>query len=151
MPRADLVIAIRNGEHCVCAMNAASQKLEQIERRFVRPMHVFEYAHRLRPALQLIERCGKDYVAVRAGIDGRQQRALRLPRDVVQRGEGPGREERIARPPQYTRFARLLRQFLQQRGLADPRFAADERDTTTALRRSTEPFRQIGETSLTLK
>ena len=49
------------------------------------------------------------------------------------------------------RFALLLGEFLQQRGLADPRFAAHERDTTTALRRSTEPFRQIGETSLTLK
>src|SRR3979490_3325239 len=115
MPRAALVIPIRNREHCVCAMNAASQKLEQIERRFVRPMHVFEYDQRLLPALQLIERRGKDYVAV-AGIDGRQQRALRLPRDVVQRGEGTRREERIARPPQYTRFALLLREFLQQRG-----------------------------------
>src|SRR6267378_2769866 len=113
MPRTYLVIAVRNREHYVCAMNAAAQKLEQIERRFVRPMHVFEYDQRLRPSLQLIERCGEDDVAVRSGIDGRQQRTLRLPRDVVQRGEGTGREERIARPPQYTRFALLLREFLQ--------------------------------------
>jgi hypothetical protein len=49
------------------------------------------------------------------------------------------------------RFALLVRELLQQRGLPDARFAAHERDTTATLGCGAEPFRQIGETSLTLK
>ena len=144
MPRADLIVAIGDREQHACAVNAAAQILEQVERCLVRPMHVLEDDQCLRPSLQLIERSGEDFVAVRSGIDGRQQRALRLPRDVVQRGKRTGSEERIARPPQHGRRALLLREFLQQRGLADACFAPHERDTTAVLRRSAEPFRQIG-------
>ena len=103
MPRANLVVAIRDREHCACTMNSAAQMLEQVKRCFVRPMHVFKNNQRLRP-LQLIKRCGEDFLALRCSIDGRQQRALRLPGDIVQRGERPGCEERVARPPQYARL-----------------------------------------------
>src|ERR1700677_2803543 len=100
MPRTDLVITIGDGEHCVSTMDASAQILEQIERCLVRPMHVFEYDQRLF-ALHLVQRCGEDLLAVRAGIDRRQQCALRLPRDVVQRSKRSGCKERIARPPKY--------------------------------------------------
>ncbi len=150
MPRADLVVAIRNGEQRLRTVNAAAQVLEQVERCFVRPMHVFKDDQRLRP-LQLIEGCGEDYVAIRSGVDGRQQRALRLPRDVEQRGEGLGREECIACPPQYSRLTLLRREFLKQCGLANPRFAAHEGDTTSTLRYTSEPLSQIGKISFTLE
>jgi hypothetical protein len=60
---------------------------------------------------------------------------------------GLRREERVACSPQYARPALLLREFLQQRGLADARLAAHERDTTTLLCYGSEPLRQIREAS----
>jgi len=65
MPRADLVVAIGDREHYACAVNAAAQILEQVERCLVRPMHVLEYDQRGRPSLQFIERSGEDFVAAR--------------------------------------------------------------------------------------
>jgi hypothetical protein len=72
-------------------------------------MHVFEDDQRRFPSLQLVERCGEDCVTVHSGVDCRQQWALRLACNVVQRGERPRREERVACPPQYTRVTLLLR------------------------------------------
>jgi len=54
-------------------------------------------------------------------------------------------------PPKYTRLALLLRKFLQQRGLADARFTAQQRDTTAVPDGGTKPFRQFGETLFTLE
>src|SRR6185312_15621430 len=150
MPYTDLVIAIGNHEHCMCAMDASAQILEQIKSCLIRPMHVFEHDQRLF-ALEFVQRCGEDLVAVRAGIDGRQQCAFGLPRDVVQRPEGPWRKERIACAPQYPRPALLLGEFLNQRGLADARLARHEDDTAAAPGNGLEPFREIRKTSFTLE
>src|SRR5579863_2893099 len=131
-------------------MHATAEILEQIERCLVRPMHVFEYYQRLF-ALQLVQRRGENFVAIRSGSDRRQQRAFRLPRDVVQRGERPGCKERIACPPKYPRLALLLAECLYQRGLADARFAGHERDTTASLGSGMEPPGQFRKTLLTLE
>jgi hypothetical protein len=77
-----------------------------------------KYGQRSR-ALELIQRGGEDGVAVRAGAHGRQQRALSLPRDVVEGRQRPGCKKRIAGPPEHSRVALLLREFLQQHGFAD--------------------------------
>ena len=150
VPRADLVIAIGDGEHCVRAVDAAPQKLEQIERCFVRPVHVFEHDESLL-ALQFIERRGEDGVAGSAGIDGGQQRPLSLSRDVVQRRERPGREERITRAPQYPRIALQMRELLQQYGLSDAGLAGHEREASAAFARVAKPFSQIREATFTLE
>src|SRR5688500_7198811 len=61
------------------------------------------------------------------GLERFQQLAADLVRDVVQRSQWPGRSERVASAPQYADVT-LLRSHegLDQRSLADPRFAADE-------------------------
>ena len=150
MARTDLIIAIGHHQHRVGALNTAAEKFEQIERRFVRPVHVFKHDQCAR-ALQLVERCRKDCVAVGAGIDRRQQRTLRLARDVVKRSESPGGEERIARAPKHPRLALLLRELLQQRGLADTRFTAHQRDAAAVPGSGMEPLSQVRETSFTLE
>src|SRR5580700_11251302 len=110
MSRADLVIAIADHEHCVRAMDASAQVLEQIESCLVRPMHVLEYDQRFF-SFQFVERRSEDQVAGRSGIEGRQQRTLRLPPYVVQRAERPRREKRVTCTPQYPRLALLTRKF----------------------------------------
>ena len=150
VPRADLVVAIGNREHRVRPVDAASQILEQIERCFVRPVHVFEYDQRLL-ALQFIEGGAEDGVADSAGIHGGQQRSLSLPGDVVQRREWPGREERITRAPQHPSIALQMRKLLQQNGLSDARLACHECKASAAFARVAKPFSQIREATFTLE
>src|ERR1700733_1338557 len=150
MPRTHLVITIGDDEHRVSAMDAPAQILQQVERCLVRPMHVFEYDQRLF-ALQLVEHGGEDLLAVRTGIDRRQQCALRLPRDVVQRGKRPGCEECIACPPKYPSPARLPAEFLYQCGFADARFTRDERNTAASRGGPVKPLRQIRKVSFALQ
>ena len=150
MPRADLVVAVGNREHCVCAMDATAEILEQIKRCLIRPMHVLEHDQRLF-ALQLVQRCSENVVPIRTGIDRPQQRALRLPRDVVQRSERSGCKERIAGPPKHPRLALLPGELLYQRRLADARLAGHERDTAASLGSGMEPLREIRKTSFTLE
>src|ERR1700727_3097278 len=149
MPRTHLVITICDREHCVGATDASAQILDQVERCLVCPMHVFEYNERLL-ALQLIQRRGEDFVAVRAGTDRRQQCSFRLPRDVVQWGERSRCKERITCPPKYPGLALLLGELLYQCGFADARFASNERNAAASLGGGMEPFHQIRKTSFTL-
>ena len=101
--------------------------------------------------LDLVQRCGEDLLAVRAGIDRRQQCALRLPRDVVQRSKRSGCKERIARPPKYPSLAQLLAEFLYQCGFADARFTSHERNTASSHGGQVEPLRQIRKISFALQ
>src|SRR5262245_7911959 len=98
MPWTHFVVAVSDHEQGARASDAPAEVLEQIEGRFVRPMHVFEYQKGV-AALQLIEGCAEDCIATAARGQRRQQRALRLPRNVVQRAQRTGREERIAGAP----------------------------------------------------
>ena len=145
----NLVFAISDHEHRARALDATAEVLEQVESRVVGPMHVLEYSQRP-GALQLIERCGEDCIAATAGIDGSQQRTLRLPRDVVQGSEWARCKECVASAPQHPRGALLFREVLDQCGLADARFTVHERDTATTLG-GAEPFGQISETLLALE
>jgi hypothetical protein len=67
------------------------------------------------------------------------------------RRERPGCEERIARAPKHTRVALPAREFVQQRGLADPCLAAQKRGAAAARRGGTQPIRQFGQISFTLE
>lgn len=74
-----------------------------------------------------------------------------LPPHVMQRPERPRCEKRVTGAPQHPRRALPTREFLQKDGLADARFAGDERDAAAALGRGIEPFRQIRETQVPLE
>ena len=151
MPRADFVVAIRNRKHGARAMNSAPQILEQVERRFVRPVHVFKDDQRRR-LFQFIERRGENLVSVGSGTDRRQQRALRL---THWRAAGEASSRHPDRSPgarlEHTRAALQFRELLQQRRLADACFTAQKGDATAACRHAAEPFAQIGEASFTLE
>ena len=69
MPRADLIIAIRNREHRGCAMDPSTQILEQVERCFVRPMHVFKHHQRWQRSRAHRAPCRENLFAVRAGVE----------------------------------------------------------------------------------
>jgi hypothetical protein len=77
------------------------------------------------------------------GADSRQQRALRLSGNIVQRGERSRCKERVTRSPQHTGGGLMIAKLLKQCSLADTRSAAHERNATTAIVSGTEPFRQI--------
>src|SRR5258707_8252901 len=101
MPSTHFIVPISDGEKSPGALDAAAQKLEQVECGLVSPVNIFEYNERGGPAFQFIERGCKDLVAGRTGPDGSQQGTLGLPSDVVQRSQRARRKERIACAPQH--------------------------------------------------
>ena len=56
MPAADLVIAVRNREQGLCALDTAPQELEEVECRLVGPVHVLKNHQGRSTALKFIER-----------------------------------------------------------------------------------------------
>src|SRR5258706_9618511 len=98
MTRPDLVIPEGHRQHGVRAVDAAAQVLEQIERGLVCPVQVFKYDQGRSP-LERVERGREDQIAVCAGGNGRQQLALRLERDVMERCERPGIEQLVTGYP----------------------------------------------------
>ena len=67
-------------------------------------------------------------------------------RNIVERAERPGREQRIAGAPEHAGSRGLLcQEAADERSLADACFAADQDDTTTVLPdHRCEPLRQLG-------
>jgi hypothetical protein len=96
---ANFIIPVRYEEHRACAMNAASQELQQIERRLICPVHILEDHERRRTSLQIVQCRIENATPTAGGIDGVEQYAFGLPGYVVQRGQWTRREECIARAP----------------------------------------------------
>ena len=107
-------------------------------------MQVLEYGQGL-GSFQLIERGREDCVAACAARDSRQQRALRLARDVMERCERPGREQCVARAPQHPPVAHLPSEFLQQGRLAYSGLTTHQHDASTEFLCRVEPGSEIGE------
>jgi hypothetical protein len=114
MSGTDLVIAVGNREHDMCAVDAAAEEFEQIERSLVCPMHVFENNQRRGVAFELVERSSEYLVPTHPRFGGRQQGTLCLTRNVMQRGQRSRCEERIACTPQHPRRMLLPGELLQQ-------------------------------------
>jgi len=144
MPLAELVIAVAGHEQRACAVDASPEERDQVEGRLIRPVHVFE--HQQRPLTrELIKSGGKQCAGSCARIDCREQRALRLQGDVVERRPRTGREQRVACSPEDTHLVLPPGEFPQQRRLANSGFSGQKRYTAGALDSRTEPFLQIGE------
>ena len=92
----DFVVTVSDHEQRSGSMNASAEELEQVERRIVRPVNVFEHDERAL-SLRLVERGGEDDVPARSGRQRCLQSAFCLPTDVVKRRQGARREESIAR------------------------------------------------------
>src|SRR5207245_252308 len=108
------------------------------------------YHQRGSAPLQIVQGCVEDRSATARGIDGVQQRAFGLARDVVQGCEWTRREERIARSPQNPRSPLPVAKFLYQAGLPNTRLAAHESNTPATVCGG-QPLSQIGKTLLALE
>jgi hypothetical protein len=150
MTRTHFVVTIRDDQHATCAVNTASQKLQKIECRLIGPVHIFEDHERGGTPLQIVEGCVENRPPIARGIDGIQQDALGLARDVVQRCEWTRRKERIARPPQNPPPMLPVGKLLYEAGFPNTRLAAHETDATAALCGG-QPLSQIGKTLLALE
>src|SRR5687768_16876366 len=92
MARAHLVVAKGRDQHGWRAMDAPADKFQQIERRLVRPVHVFEDNERWRTgALELLQRREKDCLTARCLIERGPQWPGGLTRNIVQRRQWPRR------------------------------------------------------------
>ena len=145
MRQPDLVVAIRQDQQDLGPQQAATQKTEQVERRLVCPVHVFEHRER-RSALQLGQRGVQDSGVIGAVGEGESQLASGLRSDVMQRSKRAGCEQRVARAPQDADRSTLLPSKVpEQRGLANAGFSADEHQPALSRGCRFERRRQLGQ------
>jgi len=88
-------------------MDAPPQVFNEIERRLIGPVDVFDDQDGWR-ARQIIENGGEEQWAVRLAIEERAERRRSLLRDVVERTEGTWGEKRLARAPQNAQVSRRV-------------------------------------------
>ena len=96
-------------------MDAPSQVFDEIQRRLVGPVDVFDDQDGWR-ARQIIENGGEEQWAVRLAIEERAERRRRLLRDVVEGTEWARGEERLTGAPQNARVSRRVARRSVRRG-----------------------------------
>src|SRR5579863_2969306 len=131
-------------------MDPPTEILEQVERRLIGPMHVFDHDQRLH-SLEFIERGREDQVGACAGTQGRRQATLRLPRDVMERRQGARCKESVACSPQHAHPLLPLRERLQQGCLADTRLTSDKGGAAAMDGGTGKPVCQVGEPLFSLE
>src|SRR5262245_57074769 len=95
-----LVVAISEQEEHAEVVDAAPQKLDQIERGLVGPMEVLEhYNHRPLGVVEHAQVKREKMTAVAIAFDRCEQLAAQLQRHVAQRSQWPRREERVTGAP----------------------------------------------------
>jgi hypothetical protein len=77
---------------------------------------------------ELVEGGGEQGLALARALDRGEQRAARVARDVAQRAERPGRDERVARAPEHPPVGGAGAGGSDERRLADARLADDDGD-----------------------
>jgi len=138
----ELVVPVGKEDERGRRLRSASEQAEQVERRLVRPVHVLQEEHR-RPRAQLVEQRGEHVVRPRAARDEPGERLADLGRDVGDRPERAGREERVARTLQHAHVRRALgAKAPDERRLSDTRLAGDEEHAARAGTGSGQPGAQ---------
>ncbi len=112
------------------ASDASIQISQQVERRFVCPLNVFEDRQR-EAVLEFDQERGEQEVALCLGIEKRWQLSPDLGRHVMQRSERARRGQRVTRTPQTPDVGRLrFGKGFDQCGLSDSGLADDKREAT---------------------
>jgi hypothetical protein len=134
---AHLVVPVGHDQHRRGTLQATPQEHQQVKGRLVGPVHVLHHDHppprRLRERIQ--ER-GEDGLPRPPRAEQGGQPATRLPGDVVQRPQRPGRQQRVTGPQQEPDIRRtLLGEPPDQGRLADAGLARHQDDTAARRRR----------------
>ncbi len=129
MTRAHLVIATGQHQQHAQALQAAPEKLDQVERGVIGPMNILEDDDRRpRPAGELIQSRIEYEIPLRRSSERGMKLLARLACNVIKRSQGMGCEQRFAATPQHTRRVPPC-ELAQQGGLADAGLAAHECDS----------------------
>ena len=132
MLRSELVVAIGKNEQYGQRCDAPPEELDEVQRRFVRPMHVLEREDERRtPLAKTLQQQRKQRMPVAAGVE--QRVVVPLQCDVAQRTQRTGREEGIAGAGDHLGLESCKGQeALEKRALPDARFAGNEHDAAHA-------------------
>src|SRR5439155_27258863 len=126
MAARELVVAVGGDDERRHRVEAASKQAQDVERRLVGPMDVFD-DDRARTGRELAQQLGRQCVWLRAaGRDARQIAAdyIGYPEERAERGR---RVQRLASGAKDARPSHRFDERIDERGLADPGLAADER------------------------
>src|SRR5262249_47551444 len=108
------------------------QILDEIKRRLVRPVEVFDHQDGGRGA-QLLEHRGEERRAVRIPLEQRTNRGGELLGDIVKGAKRSWSEQRLTGAPETPYPNRGTRdEAFEKRGLADAGLASDQGDVTLA-------------------
>jgi hypothetical protein len=124
--KVQLVVAVGGDHERGRGPDSPTQQPEDVQRRFVRPVEVFEDQDRRAGRPQLADELGGDRMWPRVPRDELLQRAADLLRDVQERPQRAWREERVTRAVERPYRRLPLQERAYERGLAPARLAADE-------------------------
>ena len=123
------VVAVTGDRECGDPLDPADEQAKDVERGLVRPVDVLEHEHARGTSVQLLGQRGDHLVRPRAALDERAELAPDRLRDVEQRAERPGREQRIAGAEEdLGRAGPVVAEAADQGGLSDPGLAANQGD-----------------------
>src|SRR5262249_19489258 len=133
MARTELVVTVGQHEERGDLADATGEELDQVERRFVSPVEIFDHDDHGRAARELLENGREDGPRRRPCVELRRERPSRLPGDVVNGPKWPWRVEGIAGAPECAaRWRASPGEVLEERCLADAGFAEHQRHAPLA-------------------
>jgi hypothetical protein len=115
-----IVLAVRDQDQPRHGLQAPPEPDQEVEARLVRPVHVLDHQHPLRPLTETIEDRLEDHLPRRVLGEGGGEPTTGVPGGVTDRPQGPRRVQRIAGAPQHHRRRQALaEESRDQRRLAD--------------------------------
>jgi hypothetical protein len=151
--RRHLAATERHDEQRGQGADPPAQHRDRVERGGVGPVHVLEHEQRrARRALELRDQQILDVVRGRPGGERVLQLARHIARQVTQGAERARYGQVVARAQQHTRaVVEVLQEVPNERGLADPRLAADAHHPARAARGGGVGLAQRGQRRITLQ
>ncbi len=134
MRSAEPVVAEARGDDRRRALDPAREQAEQVERRLVGAVDVLEHEERRPLRCELAEERVGELVGPGVAAQRVGQLAADAAGDLDERAQRPRRLERDAAAPEDAGRMRADGHAAQERGLADPRFAAHEHEPAGTVR-----------------
>ena len=130
-------------------LDATGEQAKDVERGLVRPVQILDDEDDRSPCVQLLHERAGNLVGHCAALDERDELASDRVRDLDQRAERPGREQRVAGAAQNGRPVDLLvAERADKSSLADAGLASEQDDVTAArtldFRQAVDQRRQLG-------
>jgi hypothetical protein len=144
MAAAELVGAIGDKDEGVNRVDPPTEQPQDVERRLVGPVHVFEHEDGPGSRPELIIQRRSDLVRLRPALDELFELSAGLLRDVQERSERTRREERVACSPEDAhRVTLVVEERPHESGLADARLAPEEEQPSALRPRGVEMRQQF--------